>query len=340
MSKLPVGKVRDEALRRVILPNLGVEDERIVYGPRSGFDAAVLEYDDESYLVIATDPVVGVPREAFGFFTYHFAASDLAVFGVEARWLVINLLFPEGTEEAFLREVMEDLNEECRRFGGSVVGGHTGVYPGASEPTATTTALGLVKKSDLKLPLARPGDRIVVTAKVGLEFAVSAAYFRKGELLGTFSKRDLMRLKRSFYFETVLPDALIARPFVRGMHDATEGGLTALHEIADNSGVGFRVYSHRLQLDPLVRRVLDFYGLEPWSVSSSGTLIAITPPEKVGPLIEELNRNGILAFEIGTFTEKRERILVEKGEDRPFPKFEGDPYAMLHGKAPEHLAKS
>ncbi len=83
------------------------------------------------------------------------------------------------------------------------------------------------------------------------------------------------------------------------MHDATEGGLTALHEIADNSGVGFRVYSERLPIDPLVRKVLDFYDLEPWSVSSTGTLIAITPPENVNSLITELFKNGILAFELG-----------------------------------------
>jgi hydrogenase expression/formation protein HypE len=173
---LPSGKLRNEVLREVVFPNLGIEDSKVVYGPREGFDSAVLEYDDDHYLIIATDPTLGVPGETFGFFTYHFAASDVAVFGARPRWLVVDLLFPEGTSKEFLGMVMGDLNDECRKYGSAIIGGHTGVYPSISEPTATTMAMGLVKKDELKLPLAKPGDRIVVTAKVGLEFAVSAAY--------------------------------------------------------------------------------------------------------------------------------------------------------------------
>ncbi len=328
--ELPLGKLRNEVLREVIFPNLGIEDAAVVYGPREGFDSAVLQYDPDHYLIVATDPTLGVPHGAFGFFVYHFAASDVAVFGARPRWLVVDLLFPPGTSREFLRTVMGDLHEECLKYGSSISGGHTGVYPSVSEPTATTTAMGIVRKDELKLPLAKPGDKIVVTAKVGLEFAVSAADFKGEGLSKVLSKKELMRLKRSFYFETAVPDALTARPFVRGMHDATEGGLTALHEIADNSGVGFRVYAEKLHLDPLVRRVLDFYGLEPWNVSSTGTLIAITPPEKSNELIAELIKNGILAFELGKFTEEKERVLVENGEEKAFPEFKSDPYVGLY----------
>jgi hydrogenase expression/formation protein HypE len=329
---LQLGKLRNDVLREVVFPNLGIEDSKVVYGPREGFDSAVLEYDDDQYLIVATDPTLGVPGETFGFFTYHFASSDVAVFGARPRWLVVNLLFPEGTSRDFLQATMKDLNAECRKYGSTIIGGHTGVYPSISEPTATTTAMGVVEKSDLKLPLAKPGDKIVVTAKVGLEFAVSAAYFKADELSKVLTKKELMRLKRSFYFETVVPDALVAKPFVRGMHDATEGGLTALHEIADNSGVGFRVYAENLHLDPLVKKVLELYGLEPWGVSSTGTLIAITPPENVDPLIAELLKNGILAFELGEFTEEKERVLIEGEGERPFPEFIEDPYTMLYNR--------
>ena len=329
---LPVGKLRNDVLREVIFPNLGVEDAKVIHGPREGFDSAVLEYDDENYLVIATDPTLGVPAETFGFFTYHFASSDVAVFGARPRWLVVDLLLPRGTTKGFLRKVMEDLNRECERYKTAVIGGHTGVYPSISEPTATTTAMGLVRKEELKLPLARPGDRIIVTDKVALEFAVSSAYFQTEELRKVLTPGEIEELRSLYRLETVLPDALIAKPFVRGMHDATEGGLTALHEIADNSGVGFRVYGERLQLKPLVERVLRLYGLEPWSVSSTGTLIAITPPENVDPLIAELNKNGIKAFELGEFTSERRRVLMEDGGERPFPEFEGDPYLGLYSK--------
>jgi len=335
MDELPLGKLRNEDLIDLIFPHLGAEDGQIVYGPKEGFDAAVMEYDAERYAVIATDPTLGVPKETFGFFSYHFAASDVAVFGATPRWLVLDVLLPPKTTRAYLKSVMMAIDVECRRYGSSIIGGHTGLYPGINEPISTTTVIGLVRKPNLKLPLAKPGDRIVVTGKVGLEFAVSAAYFKRQELSKVLSFREIERLKKLYRFETALPDALLARAFVRGMHDATEGGLTALHEIADNSGVGFRVYSERLNLDPLVRKVLEFYGLEPWSVSSTGTLIAITPPENVAPLIAELHKNGIIAFEIGEFTEEKKRSLIKSGDEIEFPRFERDPYSNLFHTEPQ-----
>ncbi|WP_461866612.1 AIR synthase family protein [Thermococcus sp.] len=329
---LPIGKLKNNVLREIVFPNLGIDENKVIIGPKEGFDSAVLEYDEKHYLIVATDPTVGVPNETFGFFTYHFAASDVAVFGARPRWLVVDILLPPGSKKDFLKKTMRDLNAECKKYGSSTIGGHTGVYPSVSEPTSTTTAMGLVKKDQLRLPLAKPGDRIVVTGKVALEFTVSAAYFRENELRKLLSFREISRLKRSFRFETVVPDALTAKPFVRGMHDATEGGLTALHEIADNSGVGFRVYAEKLQLDPIVRKVLDFYGLNPWSVSSTGTLIAIVPPEKSDSLLTELQKNGIIAFELGEFTADRKRILIENREEREFPAFESDPYVELYNK--------
>ncbi|GAB6102285.1 AIR synthase family protein [Thermococcus atlanticus] len=329
---LPLGKLRNKVLREVIFPNLGIEDARVIYGPREGFDAAVLEYDENHYLVVATDPTLGVPAETFGFFTYHFASSDVAVFGARPRWLVVDILLPPGSEKEFLEKTMQDLNTECRKYGSSIIGGHTGVYPSVNEPTATTTAMGLVKKDELKLPLAMAGDKIVVTNKVALEFAVSASYFRADELRKVLTPGEISKLRAMYRLETVVPDALTAKPFVRGMHDATEGGLTSLHEIADNSGLGFRVYAEKLRLDPMVRKVLDFYGFEPWSVSSTGTLIAIVPPEKSDSLITGLQKNGIEVFEIGEFTADKRRVLIENGEEKEFPRFEGDPYARLYGK--------
>ncbi|WP_457742266.1 AIR synthase family protein [Thermococcus sp.] len=329
---LPLGKLRNDVLREIIFPNLGVTDKKVIYGPKEGFDSAVLEYNEESYLIIATDPTLGVPEETFGFFTYHFASSDVSVFGARPRWLVVDLVLPPGTSKEFLKKAMEDLNGECKKYRTAIIGGHTGVYPTLKEPVSTTTAMGLVRKGELKLPLAKPGDRIVVTSKVALEFAVSSAYFRTNELKKVLTPREIAELRSLYRFETVIPEALIARPFVRGMHDATEGGLTALNEIADNSGVGFRVYAERLELSPPVRKVLDFYGLEPWSVSSTGTLIAITPPENVNSLITELYKNGIKAFELGEFTAEKGRVLVEREEERPFPEFKGDPYAELYSK--------
>jgi len=42
--------------------------------------------------------------------------------------LIVNLLLPNGTTEEDLNSVMRELNAECKKYGTSIIGGHTGVY--------------------------------------------------------------------------------------------------------------------------------------------------------------------------------------------------------------------
>jgi len=328
---LPLGKLRNETLKEIILPNLGIKNSKIVVGPKEGFDAAVLEYDDDHYLVIATDPILGVPFEHFGFFAYHFASSDVSTFGARSKWLVVDLLLPKGTTKEELNSIIMELNNECKAYNSSIVGGHTGVYPSVNEIVATTTALGLIKKEELKLPIAKAGDDIIITKGLGIEFAVGLAYFKEKELKNVLSISEIAELKEMYKLETVVKDALIAKNFARGMHDVTEGGLaSALHEIADNSNLGFKVHEKTLYVPPLVKKVLETYEVNPLTVSSTGTLVIISPKEKSNYIIKELNNNGIKAFVIGEFTEEKERVLIREEKMEEFPKFEKDPYAEIY----------
>ncbi|WP_048149063.1 AIR synthase family protein [Palaeococcus ferrophilus] len=326
---LPLGKLRSDVLNE-ILERLEINDGKVVIGPREGFDSAVLEYDEEHYLVVATDPVLGVPEEHFGFFTYHFASSDVSVFGTRPRWLVVDILLPEGSRREELAAIMGELNAECAKYGTSVVGGHTGVYRTLRAPTATTTAMGIVRREELRLPVAKPGDEIVITKGVGIEFAVGAAWFDAEGLKKHLSPGEIAQLREMYRLETVVSDALVAAPFVRGMHDATEGGLTALHEIADNSNLGFEVDMGKVYIPPLVDRALGAYGVNPLTVSSTGTLIAIVPPSKAEVLVRALGERGIPAFRIGRFTEDKGRLLKNGEGWEEFPRFEGDAYAGLY----------
>lgn len=63
---LPVGKLPLEHLRSLLrqLPKL---DPRLLIGPETGEDAAVIDAGDR-YLVVATDPVTVAPRALPGFF--------------------------------------------------------------------------------------------------------------------------------------------------------------------------------------------------------------------------------------------------------------------------------
>jgi len=96
-SKLPeLGKINREFFDRVIYPQLGAANEDIVIGPWHGVDYGVLRLGDR-YLAISTDPFFIVPQYGFSraaWFGFHIIMSDVAVSGLEPKYLAIDLNLP------------------------------------------------------------------------------------------------------------------------------------------------------------------------------------------------------------------------------------------------------
>lgn len=220
-----LGKLRNDIFCEVVFFNFGVEDSKVVYGFREGFDLVVFEYDDEYYFVVVIDLMFGVLEEIFGFFIYYFVLSDVVVFGVRLRWFVVDFFFFEGILREFFEVMMKDLNVECCKYGLVIVGGYIGVYLSILELIVMIIVMGIVRKGELKFFFVKLGDKIVVMVKVGFEFVVLVVYFRVDEFLKVLIKKEFMRFKCFFYFEMVVFDVLVVKFFVRGMYDVIEGGL-------------------------------------------------------------------------------------------------------------------
>ena len=91
MGKLPTKDLKQ--LLSCIKP-----DSRVVVSPQFGFDAGVHRLDNGEYLVVSTDPCIGVPTQLFGWFLINYVASDIALFGAKTQFCTINLLGPPSTE--------------------------------------------------------------------------------------------------------------------------------------------------------------------------------------------------------------------------------------------------
>jgi len=76
MGKLPANELKD--MLRCIR-----KTSKVIVPPMPGFDSGVHKISNDVYMVVTTDPCLGVPREWFGWFLIHYAASDLAVFGAK-----------------------------------------------------------------------------------------------------------------------------------------------------------------------------------------------------------------------------------------------------------------
>jgi len=81
------------------------KDAKVIVPPLPGFDSGVHLIDDK-YIVVSTDPCIGVPQEWFGWLLIHYAASDAALFGAKPEFCTITLLGPPLTGPQIFYKIM------------------------------------------------------------------------------------------------------------------------------------------------------------------------------------------------------------------------------------------
>jgi hydrogenase maturation factor len=337
MRSLPVGKLRAEALQGYLAKAPG-HDPRVVVGPRVGEDAAVIDMGDR-YLIATTDPIT-FTTDAVAWYALHVNANDVAVRGARPRWFLATLLLPEGgTTDASVEQLFVELGQACAELDVALVGGHTEVTHGLDRPLIVGTMLGEVDKHRLVTTGgARPGDAVVMTKGIPLEGAAIIAREREAALLTRGVGRATIGKARA-YLRTpgisVLPEAEIAGELatVHAMHDATEGGLaTALHELAQASGVGLRIDRDRVVVLPEGGEICEAMGLDPLGTLASGTLLMTLAPAEAGVVIHALARDGIDSHFIGQVVPAADGVtLVEGGRRRPLPQFPQDELTRIFG---------
>jgi len=329
MGKLPPEKLK-------ILLSCIRKDPRVIVPPTSGFDSGVHLIDGDRYLVVSTDPCIGVPESWFGWLLIHYVASDIALFGAKAEFCTINLLGPPSTKPAVFHKIMRQACTAADDLGMTIVTGHTGTYEGVSTLLGVCTAYGFVHKNKLITPGgAKPGDSVVCVKPVGLEVAINYALSHKTLAEGLFGAQKTQELRKLVNVQTCVRSAsLLAEiPGVHAMHDATEGGLTAaLNEIAEASHVGFVVEMERIHIPEEVEKLKEFFQLsdeQVLSMSSTGTIIAAVDSQVKDRVADVMSQNNIEVRFLGTFTQDKHRILLKRGKETPFPRSADDPYERI-----------
>jgi len=332
-----MGKLSTENLKKLL--SCIKKDSRIIVPPLPGFDSGVHLIDDK-YLVVSTDPCIGVPEKWFGWLMIHYAASDVALFGAKPEYCTINLLGSPSTKPETFYEIMSQVCRAASELKMAVVTGHTGTYEGLSTLLGVCTAYGTVSKDKLITPSgAKPGDYVLCTKPIGLETVVNFTLTHKAlaeRLVGTHRTQKLAELVS---MQSCVKEALLLAEIegVHAMHDATEGGLTAaLNEMAETSKSGFKIELEKIQVLNEVYKLQECFRLtdeEVLSMSSTGTILAAVSPQVTERVKEVLRQNNIEASFLGVFTKNMRRILLKKGKETSFPKKADDPYErILSGK--------
>jgi hydrogenase expression/formation protein HypE len=337
-KKLPeLGKAPAAFFDRVIYPRLGAPDRDIVIGPRHGVDYGVIKVGTK-YLAMSTDPFFIVP--SFGFsraawFGFHIVFCDVAVSGLKPKYLTIDLNLPPEMKESELEEVWETVHREAKKYGISVITGHTARYTGCNYPMvggATSIAVGMRK--DLRGPFrVKAGDRVVITKGPAIETTGLLAVLFPERFVAAGGEAFQKEAAAVFSQMSVMDDCAVAREFpgVHAMHDATECGVWGgLAEMAQAGGYGLRIEEDLIPVQPVIRKTAELFTFDPFCAISEGTLIAIVDRKAVPGLVASFSERGIMSAMVGEVVPaKQGRKIVKRGVERPLVHPEVDPYWSL-----------
>ncbi len=315
--KLPVGKVPNDLLEKIVFPYGGVNCGRVICGPAVGQDAAVIDFG-ERLLVVGADPITGT-QSRMGWYAVHVNANDVAVRGAVPLYFTSTILLPDGADSPFLEEICRDVDRAAREIDVCVVGGHTEVVPYLSTPILCGAMFGETTREKLVLTSgASAGDVIILTKHVGLEGAAILATDRFEDLSKVLDEALLLRAQSFFECLSVVKEALAVNEtgVVTTMHDPTEGGLLGgLVELARASNVGFRVEE---ELIPVARETVEIcssLGVDSLSLISSGVLLVTVKPEGEQEALEAIKSVGVNCTTIGRITSGGRVLVRRSGEE-------------------------
>jgi hydrogenase expression/formation protein HypE len=295
-------------------------------------DGAAIRLGDQ-WLVVTTDSHVihpiFFPGGDIGRLAVAGTVNDLAVMGAtEPLALTSAIIVEEGFRKADLARLQASMVETCREAGVTVVTGDTKVM-GRGEIDGiviNTTGLGLTREVVPDAGL-EPGDRLLVTGSIG------------DHGIALMAKRHELDFEGELISDVAPINGLLAAALaaadgaVTAMKDPTRGGLaSALHEMAEKSGVGITLHEPSMPVTPTVRSAAEMLGLDPLHIANEGKAILGVRPERAEETLAAMREHplGREAAIVGECVDENPgrvvldtglgRRLVSEPEGEPLPR--------------------
>ena len=331
---MQLGKIPPDLLE-VLLSKINISDPRVIIGPSVGQDNALIEFG-ENVLVAKTDPIT-LASDMIGWYAVQINANDVACSGAKPRWFMATLLLPQSYTENDISALFEQILEACQQLGVSLIGGHTEITKGLSQPIVVGTMLGEVHKDRvITTSGAIPGDSIIVTKGISIEGSALLARESGDQLLTCGVEQSCVDKAANFLFSpgiSVVKDAITAcsTSQIHSLHDPTEGGLaTGLWEISKASNTGMVIREDAIPVLPECESICASLGLDPLGLLASGALVITLPNSRAEQLIDALSSEGIPAWEIGIIKDPDFGVMMEsKAGLKTLARFERDELARF-----------
>jgi len=313
---MKIGKVSNTVLKRSVLKNISsLYNQYIPEKNNVGLDGSLIQMNNSGQLVMATD---------CGIEPVYTVANNICVKGGKPVCIQCSIVMPANYREIRLREIMENITEDCRTLGLAVAGGHTQVSAAVTEPIISVTGIGIMETDNTDgepvwqcgADKAMPNEDIIVTKWIGIGGAHKIVTDRKKELLSRYQMDFLARVVGDREDLSIAREAEAARKAgVRCMHDVSQGGIfAALWDMAEASGVGINADLRKIPVKQEIIEVCEMYDINPYQLQSGGCLL-MTFADGYG-IVNILASVGIHACVIGRTTSGNDKIIHNLDEIR------------------------
>ena len=310
------GKIPNKFLKDIVFNYLGCSNERIIYGPGVGRDAAAVKLSNSKILVVKSDPITGTVRH-IGRYAVIINTNDIVVLGAKPLFFMATILLPINSSLGDLEIICKDIDQAARELNISVIGGHSEITAGIKEPILCGSMLGEADSDSIITAQSRPGDKLIMTKSAAIEGTAILAWDKEEYLKFKIDKIILNNAKSFIKSLSILQEAQLALQIggITAMHDPTEGGiLNGIFEICEASGVGANIYEEQIPIANETKTICKIFNLNPLRLISSGTLLMSVNSNYENQIYSSFTSNGITATCIGEITD--EKIITLYKRDR------------------------
>lgn len=254
-----------------------------------------------------------------GFLSTVTALNDLAAEGIRPEDIRTSILLPEGSEEALLRSIADEIQAAAAWAEVTVSACCARTCSAVTRPVVWSMARGSSRyfaAGDTELPEEDCAE-ILVIGRAGLSGTFLLATEKREELEQRFPVRMLERA-------ACMKELLLMTPAMEALEDCGirpaclvsggDGGvLASLWELAKQTGGGLEAELPAIPLFQETIEITDYFGINPYQLSSAGGMLAVVADAESSS--ELLAQKGIYSKKIGELTKGRDKILIN-GEER------------------------